>query len=122
MNGRRQNFVCEISYVSDAEEADRRHRAGEHQHQCRDCFQWYWALHKDDKHPYSGARHEPRPMGVEVNHFGNLHRARTRKHPCPDCAEAQADYERMVARSDATVADFIARRAGAAPSSEERGG
>lgn len=111
MSTRRQNFVCEISYISEAEEADRRHRAGEHQHQCRDCFQWYWPLHKGDKHPYSGARHEPRPSGVEVNHFGNLHRTRTRKHPCPDCPAAQAEWDRMVERSDATVANFVQQRA-----------
>jgi hypothetical protein len=92
MKRRPDPVICRIGYVEEAMEADRRMRAGEHQHQCRHCSKWYWPLHKYEH----GQNHDPAPSGEEVGENG-VHKVRVRKHPCPDCQEAQEQYAMLVA-------------------------
>ena len=95
---RYRTYICSTGYMEAAEEAVRRARNGEHQHQCARCMKWYWPEHKAEHW------HEPRPSGTEVNHFGHLVRARRWKRPCVDCPAAHGDYEEMVATSNRIVA------------------
>lgn len=96
--------MCRLGYIAAAEEADRRMKAREHQHQCRRCMKWYWPSFEPRDGHEEQFGHKPEPAGFEVNHFGNLVRARRWKRPCVDCDAAQADWNATIAESDRIVA------------------